>query len=645
MPRTVATTHSDMQEIQLRVVDLDGQTKLAVPATTVERTDEILGEMTHGQVILHREAWADVDDVLDQRNDRLVVDGPRTSGEFIAGRFDVDERGDGTVIVGIEGFELDAKDAEPTGANVVYQNVEDSEIVTDLIDQVPTLEVGMVETLATNLSMSFSHAEPSKALRDVCEATGAELRYNDDRTVDYIDRIGEDKADVVLSPAEQAVIGELEIVEDARENITHIRGFGAQSGPDQITAEAIADSYDGGRETWREYENKDVKEQSRLQRIIDQMVAEYDGEPRHLEIELETANTDIQLGDRVHVHLPEENIDRMLRVIKRRSLLGSAGATLSLVLSNRLLTADEDAQENRKDLQRFNRGYQGFVDRSQITSGWDVAGDGTPQELVVVNWPDDILEEKDVTLAVQGRAWRSPINPTEHVHNVSLETDDHDHLVDVLTTSGASASDSDNIDPFAQGGSQDGSFSISDDISVPSLDGDTRTCIIFVDFAISTDETELGSFAGDVNLDVSSGFSTIYSDSGQTTLLNAVPKTWMVVYTGSAIQGDTVDIEFSGSTNYDSYVRYDISAVALGDHDHMVDILEDTDEDGGQTLFETTEPEDAAIPEVITEFDGQQYYPTDVTVEINGSTVGTISGDGSSSWTETISLEDELTPG
>lgn len=635
-----------MQQITLRVEDPAGQTKVSVPAKIAERADELLGEMTHGEVVLHRDAWRDVDDVLDRRNDRVAVDDLRDGSTFLAGRFDYDERGDGMVTVAIEGYELDAKDAEPTADNVVYQNYDDSQIVTDLLTQVPTLEPGTIETIATNLSMSFSHAEPSKALRDVCPPTGGELRYNDDRTVDYVDRIGSDKPEIVLSPDEQTVIEDPEITEDARENVTHIRGFGALSGPDQITAEAVANSYDGGRPIWREYENKDVKEESRLQRIIDQQVEEYDGEPRHIEIDVTTVGLDIELGDRVTVELPEENIDRMLRVIKRRELLTGVGATLSLVLSNRLLTGGEDSQEARKDLQRFNRGYQGFVDRSQITSGWNPAGDGTPQELVVVNWPDDIVEEKDVTLAVQGRSWRSPVDFSEHFHEVVLETDDHDHLVDVLTTSGASASDSDNIDPIAQGTSGvDGSFSFSDDFTVPSLDGDTRTCILFIDFSISTADADLTAFAGGVEIDISSGFDTIYSESAQTSLLNSVPKTWMVVYTGDDIQGDTVDIEFEGSTNYEANIRYDISSVALGDHDHLIDILEDTADGGGQTLFETTDPENAAIPEIITEFDGSQYYPSDVTIEVNGTEVETIAGDDSSDWTETIDLEGELNPG
>lgn len=609
-------------QLTLRVEGTDGQTKVSVPAKTAERSDELLGSMTNGEVVLNRAAWDDVDTELDRRNDRLVVDDPRTgNNEFFAGRFDADSRGNGTVTVGIEGYELDARDAEPTGSNLVYQNVDDSQIVADLLALVPTLEAGTIETLATNLSMSFSHAEPSKALRDICDATGGELRYNDDRTVDYVDRLGTDKSEIVLSPDDQTVIGGPEITEDERENVTHIRGFGAQSGPDQVSAEAVADSYGGGKQVWREYENKDVKEESRLQRIIDQMVDEYDGEPRHLELEVDTVDLDINLGDRVHVRLPEENIDRMLRAIQRREILGTAGATLSLGLSNRLFTGQDNGQKSRKDLQRFNRGYQGFVDRSQITSGWNPAGDGTPQELVVVNWPDDIVEEHLAELHVQGRAWRSPVDPQPHSHDVTVEA-----------TTASGAGDSDYANPLDYAVLLSDGSSFTETFDLPNVNGDGAYAVVYMSVLCRPDSSAYG--AGLVrfrNLDTGEEF---YDEgetvSTRTTYQQGEHRIFQAVNVGD-VEGDTIEVEFYDADEAD--YRFSFGGFVMSDHTHSVDTTQ------------TTETTAGASPEVVTEFDGNEYYPSDVSIEVNGSQVATIAGDDTTDWTETINLEDELTPG
>ncbi|WP_226041561.1 hypothetical protein [Natrinema sp. DC36] len=541
-----------MTGITLRVDDANGTTKTTVSAQTAEKVEALKGDMDHGEVVLHRDEWSNVDDILERRTDHLVVEAPTSADPLFAGRFDDDKRGDGTVTVSIAGYERDSKDAEPTNDNVVYQNVNDSAVVGDLLGLVPTLDVGTVDTLATNLSMSFSYAEPSKALRDTAEATGAELRYNYDRTVDYVDRRGTDRPEVVLSPDSQTIVGDLEITEDAREEVTHIRGFGAQSGPDQVTAEAVADSYDGGKQIWAKYENKDIQEQSRLQRIIDQMATEYDGEPRHLEVKTSVAGVDVGLGDRVTVQIPKEGVDRTLRVLKRRSILGTAGAVLELTLSNRLLTRSDSGRQNRKDIQRFNRGYQGFVDRSQITSGWNAAGDGTPQELVVVNWPDDIVEEKDVTLAVQGRAWRSPVTPLSHDHEVTISS--HDHEVTIP----------DHTHEYAMN-------------------------------LISHNHT-----SGDLTADPDTG-----EISGGTALASA---------------GGPQETTESGGGS-----------------------VETTDNGGGVST--TTGSSVPLAPQVTTQFEGTTYYPSDVTISVNGQELTTIVGDSSGSWTQTVNLETELNSG
>lgn len=628
----------------LRVDGSDGTTKTTVSAQTAEKVEELKGEMDHGEVELHRDAWADVDEVLERRTDRLIIGDPRSSDPFFAGRFDDTKRGDGTVTVSIAGYERDAKDAEPTSDNVVYQNVDDSAVVTELLGQAPTLEAGTVEMLANNLSMSFSHAEPSKALRDAAEATGAELRYNDNRTVDYVDRRGADRPDVVLSPEAQTIVGDLEITEDAREEVTHIRGFGAQSGPDQVTAEAAANSYDGGKQIWSKYENKDIQEVSRLQRIIDQMVAEYDGEPRHLEVRTSVAGVDVDLGDRVTVEIPTEGIDRTLRVMKRRSILGTAGAVLELTLSNRLLTNSDSGRENRKDLQRFTRGYQGFVDRSQITSGWNAAGDGTPQELVVVNWPDDIVEAKDVTLAVQGRAWRSPIDPQPHDHEVEFTIDAHDHDVTVDATTASGAGDSGYANPLDYTASLPEGDSFTQTFDLPFIDGDGAYAVVYMSVLCQPDSsTSGGGYVRMSNIDTGTEFyDEGDSASSQTSYEIGHHRIFQAVNVGD-VEGDTIEVEFYDA--FEADYRFSFGGFVMGEHTHSIETTETSENGGGEVVAETTDTTAGASPSVITTFDGEEYHPSDVAIEVNGTQVGTIAGDSSSSWTETIDLKGELDPG
>ncbi|SNZ18181.1 hypothetical protein SAMN06269185_3282 [Natronoarchaeum philippinense] len=581
-----------MVGISLRIDGSDGTTKTTVSAQTANKKEELKGEMARAEVELLRSAWADVEDVLDRRNDRLIIEKPDGS-TFFAGRFDEDRRGNGSVTVSVESYELDAKQAEPTGANVVYQNVNDSTIVQDLIDLVPTLSAGTIDTLASNLSMSFSYAEPSKGIRSVAEATGAELRYNYDRTIDYVDRRGTDKPGVVLSPSEQTVVDNPRITEDAREDVTHIRGFGAQSGPDQITATATADSYNGGRPNWKEYENKEIKAVSRLQRIIDQRINEYDGEPRHLDIDTSAVGVDVALGDRVTVQIPEENIDRMLRVISRRSVLGTAGAVLKLVTSNRLLTRDDQNQKARKDLQRFNRGYQGYVDRNTAPYGPEVAGDGNPREIIVPDWPDDIVDEQFVNLVVQGSAWRSPVTPLSHDHSVSIA--DHSHSVSIS-------------------GHQH-------EVDIPGHQHDYEQAVLDHRHTHNDYEFQTGQTDGhDHSYQNGFGYVTLQDGTFTRASGGVLGGSWSTTSTTTESGGSTTETTKSGGATTT------------------------TTSDGGGTTT-TTDSSVPLSPEITTTFQGNSYYPTDVTISVNGTDITTVSGDSSSSWSETVDLTGELTPG
>lgn len=400
---------------ELVIEDSNGDTKATITCDSVQRT-ATRGEMDRAQATIPRSDWAGVS--VDSRLNRLYIDRADGSRMF-GGRYDDDARESGSVTVKLVSFERDAVDAEPTPRGLTFQNVTDDTVIQDAIDGVPSLSAGTLDNVASGLSFSFPNSARSKQIRKVTTATGAEVRYNADRTVDYKSRLGSDR-NITITPSNQNIVGSPRVTEDARDEVTHIRGFGSREG--DIVAEAVASSYSGGRQVWREFEDTDIKEVSRLQQVIDRMVADYDGEPRKITVEATLVNVDVQRGDRLQVTLSERDIDREMRITTLVERIGQRGREFVATLTNR--EVDKELEGNpREDLQRFNRGYQGFLDRDQVTSGWQVCGDGHNARLVIPDWPDDIVREETVTVYLQGRPWRSPIDITDHSHNINISTD------------------------------------------------------------------------------------------------------------------------------------------------------------------------------------------------------------------------------
>jgi hypothetical protein len=655
-----------MPNISLRIEHADGTTS-TLDAVNGEYTRS-LKEQARAEVPVYREDWKGVESSIDKRNDKffLVVDG---ADEF-GGRYD-DSKSDGdTVSVRLNSSEIDAAEAEPTTNNLTYQNQSADTIATDAVNAVDTLSIGTINTSPTSLSYSVSHGSQSKILYDLREMTGIEFRYNADFTVDILDRLGADKS-LTLGPAEGNIGDDFSKTVDVREEVTHVRVLGGQSGPDQITAEAVASSYSGGRPVWKRHPNKEIIEQSRAQEIADTLVAEYDGEPRSLEVQCTVFGEDLQLGDRVTVDYPEENINRKLKIVSLTTKITRRGYLLLCTLANQPLARETQGETKRNDdIDTHNRGYDGFVDRDQTTSGWNAAGDGTPQTLEVVNWPDDIVQEKTVDLTVLGRAWRSAIDPLAHSHSVAIP--DHDHGIPQLQVASGENTDTD-------GGSTSISTTTSSTSSTPYFSDQWNTIesvtpsnndIAGADLyfslaaypsALDADTNQIS----DIDLDIRASWYTEYfPDSGgihvdhfhrgQDYDNDDTNEVWDYnTFTGSIyiprnIDGntDTVDLEVY-SSNYNVQLTSFVNLTEYDEHSHPIGgktIVSDTTSNGGATT-ETTTDDVGAAAEVITTFDGNSYYPTDVEIAVDGTAVTTITGNGSQDWQETIDLSGQLSVG
>lgn len=599
-----------MLELQIQ----DDTTDVTLPAVRYERVRD-LDEQARATVAVYREDWRDVEGDFDELNAELTI---RESGDSaFGGRFG-DSKADGmTVAVEVLSYEEDAADAEPTGSNAQYQNVDDDVIATDAITSVSSLSPGTVETVAPSLSYSASHASRSKILRDLRAATGAEVRYNADQTVDYVTALGSDRTDeVTISPDARTLGEDVSITRDTREEVTHVRVLGGQSGPDQVTAEAVADSYDGGREVWRRPPNKEIIDESRAQQTAETLVSEYDGEPRALRVEATVYGVDLELGDTVTVAQPDGGLEeRPLRVVSLRTVRDTDGSRQVATFANRSLTREKnDRAKEVDDIQTFNRGYQGFIDRDQATSGWDVSGDGTPQSLLIPAWPDDIVEENRVELVVEGRAWRSPVKAAGHTHNFDKDVVQSEATVSNASglSDGAWVDTNTFIDPTGSGSKLVVKFTNYVD------DADDKYNIGTIDYRLKNDAT------GDV---YPPGGYIRHRFTDSTAILSRYTNPSNFTIEAPGVSASDGDWELQARSDED---------VDLGDHVTWATWY---------TTNENVEEETALAAEVIDEFDGQTFYPSDVEIAVDGDVVTTVAGDSAGDWQETIDLRGELAAG
>lgn len=425
-----------MPDAALRIEDGSGSVRDELDAESITYT-RALDEEASGEATVFRQDWVDVEDAIDERNDELylVADG---TDEF-AGRFSDAETEGSRVRVRIASPEEDAADAEPTGGNETYQNTADSTIVTEqVIDGVDSLSAGTIDTVNASVSYSASHASRSKVLYDLREATGAEFRFNADWTLDYVDSLGSDKTgSVTLSPSNANVVGKtFKKLRDVRENTTHVRGLGAQDGPEQVTAEAVVSHYQSGeRPVWRRYANKEVIDQSRMQSIVDTIVSEIESSPRYLTVECSVKDEDLELGDEVHVTYPEENIDTDLRITMLTTEITRRGYLLLCTLSNRALATTDRQTKRNDDLERFNQGYQGFVDRDNFRAVEKQAFDGTVDATGEYFYPNDVVSEQRAEIVVKTEPYRvdskGAAGGGDHTHSVTVSHPSHDHSVTI----------------------------------------------------------------------------------------------------------------------------------------------------------------------------------------------------------------------
>jgi hypothetical protein len=641
--------------MQLRIENADGTTDTLTAASS--QITRSLDEQDRAEVQVYRDEWMAIEESLIPRTAKLFLDANGT--EEFGGRLDDTDTQDETVRVRINSPEIDAAEAGPTGENVIYQNAGDDEIAADQIMAVPTLMPGTVTEQAPALSYSASYASRSKVLYDLRSMTGSEFRYNADFTVDYVDRLGTDKSgSITLGPAQQNIGQQFSKQIDVRENVTHVQGLGAQSGPDQVQATGVADSYDGGRKIWKRYENKEVYQESRLQNIVDELANEYDGEPRSLEVTCTVypnqIGTDIALGDSVQVTYSEEDINRTLRIKQlTRRLSESEGHVLDLTLSNRFLTRENRSTKRNDDLQRFNRGYQGFVDRAQAGGDSRQPVTSSLNSEASVVYPDDVEEEITARVFVEGLPYRSyssgGASGGDHTHQVDVTHPTHSHSINA--TSGANSPGLVESGRINLGLGGDLTDDWQDLTSVTTINVDTTTFAILweihvthgndtpVDIHLRVVNEDTGEIYPE-NKDAGDAYVWIRNLEPDSTASATIP-----IYDN--LVGDSVRVEAKAKSTNFFPAEFSSNTHLIGRHTHDVSDTSDTalgstesttsDASGGHTH--------AANPGVIEDFSGTTYYPSNCDVLVNGTSIGVSLGDGTGTFEQFVDISGQLTPG
>lgn len=359
--------------------------------------------------------------------------GTARSNAFFGGVIrDVDRQGGSTEIL-LDSFERRAIDAVPTAPNLVYgpasddesSGVADSTIVSDAISNVPELSQGTVNTFANPISISFNSATRAKQIREVANITGAAVRYNPDKTVDYIDSLGSDRTGITLSPANQNIKGEFSA--DRRSGpeaaVTHLRVLGAGEGESQLLKNIVpaddSQSYEsqvtysnpswsnGDPAKWFVQSNKDIDRSNALEEYGLSLIDDITGN-KYIDVSTTIDGvSNVRLGDTFTVTYPEENLSgKVLQVVENTAKYTGTGVEYDVTLSSRRVSRKDKTTENRKDIERFNQSAQGVAVPINASGGRQPVDPQNNYQMSLY-YPDEVIEELRLNVRVVGLPYRA----------------------------------------------------------------------------------------------------------------------------------------------------------------------------------------------------------------------------------------------
>lgn len=533
----------------------------------------------------------------------------------------------------VESTERFGRDAEPVPPGEIWNNVPDSDIIKDAIENVNEWSEGNIETVEPAVSHVFSHSSQAKKARKIEGSTSGELKFHSDGSVDYLDAIGSDNTDVTLSPANQNVVGDIEVSREGAEGrVTHLRLVGAGEGPHQITATVVSDDWEEGDSTkWDTYRDKSITDADTLERMGESIIAELNEVT--IEVDLAVKGPEVDLGDWYHVTKPKDGLDRDLRVVELTTIVDDDGRKHSCVLANKWDSREDPSSKRHEDVENYNVAVEGTAVPINATGGRQPVTSDIDYQMRLY-YPSEVKYEHRLNVRVIGlpyRAYSSGAASTGAPHSHDFEIDED---TDVSTIPSTLDSTGGNISAQTLTDSWSTLFTVSaDDTSMWA----SIYSAMYVP-ALGPDE-DWSIQVRIVNTDTGETYPSGNFGSGYTSL--RVAQTPMAAFS-QTIPEDTSEGTWriqarlaSGQDNPDDEsLFYSYLYSTSSTHTHTFATSETSSEESGE---HTHDPDPGVI-----EFN---HYPSDCDVTVNGESVETSFGGGSSEFQEAVDVRGELEPG
>lgn len=629
-----------------------------IPFTHGWERRQIVGRMRRLKVEVSREEARAAN--LNAKVDRIELPGIDT-----VRLTDVQTGGASWVLTGYSA-EWDANRAGFTPGGDVREG-DDAAILTELIGEVDSWTAGSIADLTGPLSFVFSHAHRHEALRRIETNVPGEIRFRDFGTVDYVDRLGSDRSgSVTLSPDAGTIEGSgINITERGRElDGTHIRVLGAHEGEAQLFVNLVPEDdpetydnevrYSTPRWTeaadtdWDRWSDNDITDQSTLETEAESIGEELAETLVKAETTVPTS-VGLNVGDTVRVVKDDADLDRDMRVhrlTRRAGTFNDSGSDAAVVdkvhLSTRTtLQTDDDAE--LEEIRKFNTGFQGSS--VAVTGGPVIDALDNGQPLTFGFRYPDLEFENSAELLLRGDSYRIDSQGAADGGGTFVsETTDADGAIFQTTDDGGGFSETTTSNAQSEHGSPDS----DSDTGFTSLVG-SSSWVQIAQPVVSEFEVE-GMFGGafvrnadefeeDIRfrINVGSGSSYWPSVNGARVCAAASQDSGggTIPATGSATAFAPVE---DGS--YELEILYDGTSqeanvawwyTALGDHSHDVTISRpdhnhQIDVSSHTHGFDVDIPNHTHAPQPGIYTTGDT--PSNVDVEINGSTVATDVGSG-----------------
>lgn len=296
---------------------------------------------------------------LDESDDEIFIreNGTDQYGGVLKNVLRVGGSSTGTVQLITESFERYAKDAPPTAPKQKYEEgTSDKRIVQDALAGVDELSEGTIEEIESDVEVLFMHATRALQIRLMRALSKGEIRYNADKTVDYLLSVGSDKTGTVISPSNQNITDMRKLTRTGGPHKTHLRVVGAGN----KSVDVVADNFDpsSDREKWARALWKQVGTKRILRKLGKQLLSEL--QKVWLEVEAEVTGIDPSIGDTFTIDYPEQDIDsRELRVAEMKTRRDDDGTHHDVTFSNRSFAREHKAQSDQTVVDQQARTGQG----------------------------------------------------------------------------------------------------------------------------------------------------------------------------------------------------------------------------------------------------------------------------------------------